>query len=168
MTAILPGSFDPVTLGHIDLIRRGALLFDVIIAAVLDNPAKIPLFSVKERVDMLMTETACIPGVEVEAFSGLLAEFAKKRNVRYILRGVRTQMDAAYEIPMAQANSKLLEGLETVFLITDPAYGFMSSSLIREIAAFANNFDDKILNQWISPAVKDALKKKATSLPFIR
>ena len=167
MTAIFPGSFDPVTLGHLDLLKRAALVFDTIIVAILVNPAKKPLFTTKERVHMLQVETKDIPGVQIESFSGLLAEFAKKREVRYILRGIRSTSDATYEIPMAQANGKLLAGLETILFVTDPKFGYMSASLIREIASAAYNedngldtFDDKLLDQWIPPMVKKMLKEK--------
>jgi len=163
VTAVFPGSFDPVTLGHLDLIKRASLLFDVIVA-VLHNPAKKPLFTVEERLALLREETASIASVKVEEYSGLLAKFAKDRKIRYILRGVRTEADCAYEIPMAQANRKLEEELETVILVTDPSYGYMSASLIREIAAagYADGFDDTALNQWVSPNVKEALKKKCS------
>ena len=161
MTAVFPGSFDPFTLGHEDILRRGAKLFDKIIIAVLHNPAKAPLFTVQERLNML--GTIDLPGVSAEEHRGLLADFAKQRGAKYILRGVRTEADCAYEIPMAQANAKLNEGPETVILVSDPAFSYMSASLIREIATAAYSspgFDDRILDQWVSPAVKDMLRAK--------
>ena len=162
MTALFPGSFDPVTLGHEDLIKRGAGLFDKVIVAVLNNPAKTPLFTVQERIDILQEVLKDIKAVQVEAYDGLLAAFAKKRGIRYILRGVRSGNDCAYEIPLAQANRQLGDGLETVMLITDPNYAYMSAGLVREIAAagYASGFDDKVLDQWVSPVVKDMLKSK--------
>lgn len=165
MTAIFPGSFDPVTLGHLDLILRSARMFDTLIVAVLINPAKSPVFSAEERISMLRTELEVnlkIPEVQVETFSGLLAEFAKDREAQYILRGVRSSADATYEIPMAQANMELLDGLETVILVADPVYSYVSASLIREIAGagYKSNFDDSVLNQWVTPDVKEMLKRK--------
>ena len=186
MTAIFPGSFDPVTLGHVDLIMRGTRLFGTVIVAVLHNPAKTPLLTLQERVCLLQKEVRDIPGVQVESYAGLLAEFASAKNAGYILRGVRSEADCAYEIPMAQANRKLSAGteaglkakseakpetgLETILLVADPAYGYISSGMIREIAAAGyqnstkqNGFDDKALDQWVSPAVKEVLKNKYTS-----
>ena len=163
MRAIFPGSFDPVTLGHIDIIKRGARLFDELIIAVLNNPAKQPLFTLEERMHLIKSDTAGLPGVRVECFTGLLAEFAKKREVYCVLRGMRTSADSTYEISMAQANNKLLNGLETVFLASDPIYSYMSSSLVREIASagYADlQFNDTILDQWVSSAVKKMLKNK--------
>ena len=174
MTILFPGSFDPVTLGHLDLIKRGAQLFDNIIAAVLHNPAKQPLFTVQERVQMLQIAVKDIPKVQVESYSGLLAEYAKKKGVSYILRGVRSQADCAYEIPMAIANCQMTAnanapGIETILLITNPAYAHVSAGLVREVAAAgysdtgssnSTNFDDNVLDQWVSPAVKDMLRNK--------
>ena len=161
MTAVFPGSFDPVTLGHLDLIKRASRLFEVTVA-VLFNPTKTPLFTIEERLALLKEETANISNVKVEEYNGLLAKFAKDRKIGYILRGVRTEADCAYEIPMAQANRKLGEGLETVILVTDPSYGYVSASLIREVATigYKNDFDDKALEEWVSPKVKEALKNK--------
>ena len=164
LKAIFPGSFDPPTLGHLELIKRGILLFDSIIVAVLHNPSKTALFTPEERALMLQAEVLNIPGVQVETYSGLLAEFAKKREVGYILRGIRTDADCTYEIAMAQANRKLgADNLETVLLVTNPDYGYVSASLIRQIATAGyadENFDDKILDQWVSPAIKNMLRNK--------
>lgn len=162
MRAIFPGNFDPVTRGHLDLIERGARLFSELTVAVVQNRAKTPLFSAEERAAFLQAETAGIPGVRIELYSGLTAQFAKEREIGYILRGVRSPSDCAYEIPIAQANNKLYEGLETVILLTDLAYAAMSSSLIREIAAsgYPSGFDDRVLDRWVTPAVKDSLRKK--------
>ena len=162
MTAIFPGSFDPPTLGHEDLIKRGVRLFDEVVVAVLYNPVKSPLFTVQERVSLLKEITEDIPGAQVEFYSGLLTEFAKTKSAEYILRGVRNETDCAYEIPMAQANKGMHNRLETVIFATDPVYGYMSSGLIREIAAagYSCGFDDKLLDQWVSPAVKEKLKSK--------
>jgi len=163
--AVFPGSFDPVTLGHLDILKRGSQLFDEIIVAVLNNPNKTPLFTMQERINMLQAVTVNIPNVSIETYSGLLAAFAKKRGAKFILRGVRSEVDFAYEVPMAQANKQLMDELETILLITDPAYAYVSAGLIREIAAAGYvasdiDFDDKVLDQWVSPAVKHMLKNK--------
>jgi len=162
MIALFPGSFDPVTLGHIDILNRATKTFDQIIVAVLCNSSKAPLFTIEERVGMLKETTKDIPGVQVESYVGLHAEFAKKRGARHILRGVRTAADCGYEIPMAQANKQLAEDIETIILVSAPAYGYMSSGLIREIAitGYASGFDDIVLDQWVPPAVKDMLRSK--------
>ena len=175
MTAIFPGSFDPVTLGHLDIIKRGAQLFDQIIVAVLHNPAKSPLFTIQERIDLLQDAVKDISGIRVEAYDGLLAQFAKKQKARYILRGIRSEADCAYEIPMIQANRRLADGPDTVLLVSDPAYAYFSAGLIREIASAGyagtksqdgsgspdkGNFDDRVLDQWVTPAVKNMLKNK--------
>ena len=168
VNAIFPGSFDPLTLGHLDLIKRGARLFEKLAVVILVNPDKKPLLSFDERLCILQYELAEIPGVYLLSYKGLLANLAYELGVKYILRGVRTEADCAYEIPMAQANSKLRDGLETVFLISDPAYAYMSAGLIREIAAAAyksaDGFDDAVLDQWITPAVKEALRNKIGSI----
>ena len=179
MKAIFPGSFDPVTLGHLNLIKRGTQLFDQIIVAVLNNPAKSPLFTIQERIDLLLEATKDISGIQIESYNGLLAEFAKKHKARYILRGIRTEADCAYEIPMIQANRKLADGPETVLLVAEPTYAYISAKLIREIAAAGyacggsgvgssdgtetsvdSGFDDGVLDQWVTPAVKNMLKRK--------
>ena len=174
--AVFPGSFDPPTLGHLDLIKRGAQLFDKLIVAVLHNPDKSPMFTVHERVELLQQEVGDIRGVQVQEYSGLLADFAREQGLRYILRGVRTETDCAYEIPMAQANRKLAlpDELETVMLVSDPANTYMSSGLIRQIVTAAaatqadgfNNkkFNDKVLEQWVTPVVKRALINKVSKL----
>ena len=166
MIALFPGSFDPVTLGHLDILKRGAQLFDQVIVAVLNNPAKSPLFTVQERIDLLRESAADIPGIQFESYSGLLADFARKREIHYILRGVRSEADFAYEMPMAQANKQLTDELETIIMVTNHAYAYMSAGLIREIAAagyasiFESGFDDKVLDQWVTPTVKNMLKNK--------
>ena len=167
MTAIFPGSFDPVTLGHIDLIKRGIHLFDRVIVAVLHNAVKSPMFTAEERVDLLREATAEFPGVDIVAYSGLLANLAGDISVKFILRGVRSEADCAYELPMAQANRRIGHDLETVMLTADPAHSYVSSGMIREIATagYGNPlFDDKVLDQWVPPAVKNALRSKLTEI----
>jgi pantetheine-phosphate adenylyltransferase len=132
-TALCPGTFDPVTNGHLDIIERAAARFDALVVAVLDNPAKQPLFGVEERVGMLKEVTAHLPNVEVEAFSGLLVEYATRKGVRLVVKGLRAVSDYEYEIQMAQMNHRLA-GVETLFLTTSPQWSFLSSSLIKEVA----------------------------------
>lgn len=138
-TAIFPGSFDPITIGHVDLIRRGAALCDRLIVAVLVNPDKRACFSREERVRMIGRAVTGIPGVEVEAFSGLLADLARLRGAGCILRGIRGQADLSYETDMAWANAQLYQGLETVFLPARPELAAISSSLVRQIAGFGGD-----------------------------
>jgi pantetheine-phosphate adenylyltransferase len=132
--AIYPGSFDPVTNGHLDLIERGAKLFGRLIVSILRNLDKEPLFTIDERVEMLREVTQPWPNVEVEVFSGLLVEYAQVRGANVILRGIRAVSDYEYELQMAMMNRKLKPDLETVFMLPAVAYSFLSSRLVREIA----------------------------------
>jgi pantetheine-phosphate adenylyltransferase len=134
--AIYPGSFDPVTNGHLDLIERGEKMFDLVIVAVLKNAEKQPLFTVPERVEMLRECTNRWSGVEVEVdvFDGLLVDYARKRGAGVILRGIRAVSDYEYELQMALMNRKLEPRLETVFMLPGQPYSFLSSKLVREIA----------------------------------
>ena len=134
--AIYPGSFDPVTNGHLDLIERGEKMFDVLIVAVLRNADKSPLFAVSERVEMLREVTKQWPSVEIDVFEGLLADYARKRGAGVILRGIRAVSDYEYELQMALMNRKLEPRLETVFMLPGEPYSFLSSKLVREIAHF--------------------------------
>jgi pantetheine-phosphate adenylyltransferase len=134
MTAVYPGSFDPVTYGHLDIIRRAAKITDRLIVAVASNSAKKPMFSVDERLEMMRAVCAGIPGVEVASFSGLLVEFAKKSGAVAIIRGLRALTDFEYEFQMALANRMLDENIETLFISTNVQYSFISSSLVKEIA----------------------------------
>jgi pantetheine-phosphate adenylyltransferase len=132
--AIYPGSFDPVTNGHLDLIERGEKMFDLLIVAVLRNAEKQPLFSVAERVEMLREVTKQWSCVEVDVFDGLLVEYARKRGAAVILRGIRAVSDYEYELQMALMNRKLEPRLETVFMLPGLSYSYLSSKLVREIA----------------------------------
>lgn len=133
LTALCPGTFDPATNGHLDIIERAAKRFDALIVGVLDNPSKRPLFTAEERVEMLKELTAHLPGVEVEGFSGLLVEYALDRKVDLVVKGLRAVSDFEYEIQMAQMNDRL-GGVETVFIATSPTWSFLSSSLVKEAA----------------------------------
>jgi len=132
--AIYPGSFDPVTNGHLDLIERGEKMFDLLIVAVLQNAGKQPLFSVSERVEMLREVTKQWSDVEVDVFDGLLVDYARKKGAGVILRGIRAVSDYEYELQMALMNRKLEPRLETVFMLPGLSYSYLSSKLVREIA----------------------------------
>ena len=136
-TAIYPGSFDPVTYGHLDIIKRAAEIFDELTVSVLNNKQKTPLFSVEERVNILKEATKDIPNIKVESFSGLLVDYAKSRNVHVVIRGLRAITDFEYELQNAQTNALLSKGaLDTVFLTTKLEYAYLSSSSVKEIASF--------------------------------
>ncbi|MBR6770747.1 MAG: pantetheine-phosphate adenylyltransferase [Lachnospiraceae bacterium] len=136
-SAIYPGSFDPVTFGHLDIIRRASAIFDELIVSVLDNHLKSPLFSVEERVKILEKATKDLPNVKVDSFSGLLIDYAKKKDVHVAIRGLRAITDFEYELQLAQTNSKLSKGeLDTMFLTTSLEYAYLSSSGVKEIARF--------------------------------
>jgi len=136
MIAIYPGSFDPITLGHIDIIERGAKLFDRVIVAVLSNPSKSPLFTVEKRIDQIAKCTEHIKNVEVDSFAGLTVEYAKLHNAGVLLRGLRVLSDFEKELQMAHTNKTLNQEIETVFLATTKEYSFLSSSIVKEIAQF--------------------------------
>ena len=131
--AIYPGSFDPITNGHLDILKSGAEIFDKVIIAVSYNINKKGFLSVEERVDLIKKSVAQFENVEVDAFEGLTVEYAKKRGVDVLLRGLRTSFDFEYELQLSQTNNALYENLKTVFLITKPEYNFISSSMVREI-----------------------------------
>ena len=137
-TAVCPGSFDPVTHGHLDILGRAARLFDEVTVAVLVNPAKQGLFSVDERVSMLNDVTADLPGVRVEAFEGLLVDFCRERGIAAIVKGLRAVTDFDYELQMAQMNRRL-SGVDTLFMSTNPEYSFLSSSLVKEVATYGGD-----------------------------
>jgi pantetheine-phosphate adenylyltransferase len=153
--AIYPGSFDPVTNGHLDLIERGEKMFDLVIVAVLRNVEKQPLFTVPERVEMLREVTRRWPGVEVDVFDGLLVEYARKRGAGVILRGVRAVSDYEYELQMALMNRKLEPRLETVFMLPGESYSYLSSKLVREIARLGASLDG-----LVPPVVEERLRAK--------
>ncbi len=136
-SAIYPGSFDPVTYGHLDVIRRAAQIFDELTVSILNNKLKTPLFSVEERVKILQEAVRDIPNVKVESFSGLLVDYARSRDIHVVIRGLRAITDFEYELQNAQTNAKLSNGeLDTVFLTTSLEYAYLSSSSVKEIASF--------------------------------
>jgi len=153
--AVCPGSFDPVTLGHLDIIRRGANVFDEVIVGVLNNQNKKPLFSVEERVELLKESTQDIPNVTVDSFNGLLVDYAKKVGARAVIRGLRAVSDFEYEMQSASINRKLAEEVETFFIMTNNQYSFLSSSIVKEVAKYNANVSD-----LVPPPVEKALRKK--------
>lgn len=155
LTAIYPGSFDPITSGHLDLIARGARLADRLIVAILRNENKQPLFSIEERADMLREVLSGYPNVEVDSFDGLLVDYAAKRNAGLILRGIRAISDYEYELQMALMNRRLRPEIETVFLMSGEAYSFISSRLVKEIIRFGGN-----ISGLVPPAVEARLKNR--------
>ena len=155
LRAIYPGSFDPVTYGHLDIIQRSSKLVDELIVGVLNNNAKSPLFSVEERVKMLNEVTKDIPKVKILPFEGLLVDFARKTDARMIVRGLRAITDFEYELQMAQTNHKLEEELETVFLTTSLEYSYLSSTTVKEVAAFGGD-----ISQFVPDMVIDRIHEK--------
>lgn len=155
---IYPGSFDPVTYGHLDIIKRAAKLVDTLIVGVLNNNAKMPLFSVKERVKMLKDVTKDIPNVEIVPFNGLLIDFAKEMEADVVIRGLRAITDFEYELQMAQTNQKLGPDVETVFFTTNIEYSYLSSTTVKEIAAFGGD-----ITQFVPEAVRVELEQKMSA-----
>jgi pantetheine-phosphate adenylyltransferase len=144
--AVCPGSFDPVTNGHLDIVARASKLFDEVVVAVLINKSKKSLFSVEERMDMLREVCAQFPNVKVDAFHGLLVNFCRDRDIVAIVKGLRAVSDFDYELQMAQMNSSLAP-VETVFVPTSPTYSFLASSLVKEVAAYGGDVSGLVPDQ---------------------
>lgn len=155
MRAVYPGSFDPVTYGHLDIIGRAACLADELIIGVLKNNAKSPLFSLEERVRMLKEVTKNYHNVKVEAFEGLLVNFAERRKADVIVRGLRAVTDFESELQMAQTNHKLKGSVETIFLTTRLEYSYLSSTIVREVAAFGGD-----ISQFVPKMVEQNIQAK--------
>ena len=156
--AIFPGSFDPITNGHLDVINRGVKLFDELVVAVGRSPIKNPLFTPQERVEMIKELLADIPNVSVESFDGLMVKYAKRREVDVILRGLRSLTDVQYEFTLAMTN-RAVAGLETIFVMTSAEYGFTSSTLIREAASLGGDVSNMI-PKTVYDRLQQRLKKK--------
>ena len=152
--AIYPGSFDPNTLGHLDVLRDGAKMFDKVIIAVAENSAKSGMYSVEKRKELIKESVKDIPNVEVDSFEGLTIEYAKKKGATILLRGLRAVSDFEYEMQLSQNNRALCEDIKTVFLITRPEYNFISSSAVKEIL---NNGGD--VSKFVPSEVVGMLKK---------
>lgn len=157
-TAIYPGTFDPITFGHLDLIERSGKIFGKIIVAVTDNPSKKPLFSKKERIELLKQTTKQFDFVEIDSFDGLLVDYARKKNVKIILRGLRELSDFAFEFQSAVINRKLDSGIETVFIMTNAKYFYLSSSIVKELAEFGGNISEFVPTNVVT-ALSQKLKK---------
>ncbi len=153
-TALYPGTFDPVTNGHLDIIERASRHFDGLVVAVLENPAKEPLFSVEERLAMLKATTSASPDVELDTFNGLLVDFARRRSIATIVKGLRAVSDFDYELQMAQMNHRLA-GVETFFMATNPTWSYLSSSLVKEVAGFGGDVEG-----LVPGVVRDRLAEK--------
>ncbi len=153
--AIYPGSFDPVTLGHLDVIKRAASLFDRLIVVVMHNQTKTPMFTLEERQDFLRRITHHLDNVEIDAFSGLLADYADKRGACTIVKGLRAVSDFEYEFQMALANRKLNPDLDTAFLMTSAKYMYLSSSIVKDIAAHGG-----AISGFVSPQIEDEVLKR--------
>lgn len=134
-----PGSFDPITNGHLDLIERGCRVFDRLIVSILRNETKLPLFTVEERMEMLREVVGCYPNVEVDSFGGLLVDYAARKNATVLLRGIRAISDYEYELQMALMNRRLRPDIETVFMMSSEAYSFISSRLVKEVFGLGGN-----------------------------
>lgn len=157
MKVIYPGSFDPLTNGHVDIIRRLSSMFDEVIVAILINENKKSLFTVGEREDIIREaiEEEGLNNIRIDSFNGLLVNFAKEHDIKIIARGLRAVTDYEYEKNIARVNSTLYQGLETIFLLSNPTYSFVSSSGVREIAAFKGD-----VSAFVSPNVEKKIKEK--------
>lgn len=159
-TAIYPGSFDPITNGHLDIIKRGAEIFDKIIVAVLINVDKKGLFNIEERVELIKKATYDIKNIEIISFQGLLIDLLKEKNSNVILRGLRAVSDFEYEMQMALMNNKLNSDVETVFMMTSAENSFLSSSAIKQVAKFGGNINGLVPNNIIKDIEKKINREK--------
>ena len=154
LIALCPGTFDPVTNGHVDIIQRASRCFERVVVAVLQNPVKTPLFSADERVAMLKEAVSEVENVEVDSFAGLLVDYAKARDTRIIVKGLRAVTDFDFELQMAQMNHRMT-GVETFFVPTSPQWSYLSSSLIKEVVRFGGD-----ISGLVPPFVRDRLEEK--------
>ncbi|HEX6260061.1 MAG TPA: pantetheine-phosphate adenylyltransferase [Woeseiaceae bacterium] len=152
VSAMYPGTFDPITLGHEDLVRRASRLFDKVVVAIAANPGKEPMFSLEERVALARSVLKDFDGVEVTGYDGLTVNFAKEHGLRVIVRGLRAISDFEYEFQLANMNRHLTDEVETAFLTPTETYTYISSSLVREIAALGGD-----ISEFVSPAIREAL-----------
>ena len=159
LRAIYPGSFDPVTNGHIDIIRRAAAISDELIVGVLQNKAKSPLFSVEERVIILREVTKNLKNVKIIPFEGLLIDFAAQMDAKVIIRGLRAITDFEYELQMSQTNRKLNADIETLFLTTSLEYSFLSSTTVKEVASFGGDIS-QFVPEFVAEKVTEKIKEK--------
>lgn len=153
-TVVCPGSFDPLTYGHVDIVRRAARLFDTVIVCVAHNPRKQGLFTVEERLDILQREFADVNNVEIDSFSGLLVDYCTRVHAKAVVKGIRSNQDYEYELPMSHVN-KRLSGIDTIFLPTSPELNFISSSLVKEVVRFGGDVTD-----FVPPSVLEKLLER--------
>ncbi|KKI93957.1 phosphopantetheine adenylyltransferase [Bacillus sp. SA1-12] len=153
--AVCPGSFDPITYGHLDIIKRGAKVFDQVYVCVLNNSSKQPLFSVEERCELIREVTKDLPNVFVESYKGLLIDYAREKQAKSILRGLRAVSDFEYEMQITSMNRVLDDQIETFFMMTNNQYSFLSSSIVKEVAKYKGN-----IAELVPEAVEKALKSK--------
>ena len=161
--AVYPGSFDPITMGHVDIIRRGLKIFDKMIVAVLENPEKSPLFTTKERIDMIHKVFEEEENIQIKAFHGLLVDFAKKNRAQIVIRGLRAISDFEYEFQMALMNRKLNPDIETFFMMPNVSYTYLSSKLVKEIFMLGGCLKD-LVPRYVEKKVKEKFKKEKLSL----
>jgi len=157
--AIYPGSFDPITNGHLDIIQRGLTLFDKVIVTIAVNPSKNALFTIEERLEMIHESVKGIPNVEIDTFEGLLIDYAAKRNACAILRGLRAMSDFEFEFQMAMMNRRLNRDIQTVFLMTGFRWFFISSSAVKEVANFGGNIEG-LVPEIVNKKLKEKFKKR--------
>lgn len=157
--AVVPGTFDPITFGHLDIIKRGAKVFEEIYVTVLNNSSKHPLFTVNERMDLIREVTKEIPNVKVDQFSGLLVDYVKSVNAHAIIRGLRAVSDFEYEMQITSMNRLLDNDIETFFIMTNTKYSFLSSSIVKEIAKYQAE-----ISQLVPPVVENALRQKFSKI----
>ncbi|MDF2856506.1 MAG: coaD [Neobacillus sp.] len=153
--AVCPGSFDPITYGHLDIIRRAAKVFEVVYVSVMNNSSKNPLFNVEERIELIREVTKDLPNVKVDEHSGLLVEYAKAVKANAIIRGLRAVSDFEYEMQITSMNRVLSDEIETFFIMTNNQYSFLSSSIVKEVAKYNGN-----ISELVPPIVEKALHKK--------
>jgi pantetheine-phosphate adenylyltransferase len=158
LSALCPGTFDPVTNGHLDIVGRAALLFETVVVGVLENPSKRPMFALEERVALLEESFAGLPNVRVGSFRGLLVDFAREQGATAIVKGLRAVSDYEYEIQMAQMNQRI-GGVETLFLSTSPKWSFLSSSLVKEVARFGGDVEG-LVPDHVRKALIDRLQRE--------
>ena len=161
--AVYPGSFDPLTNGHLDLIERGSKLFDVLVVAILKNAEKDPLFSERERTEMLKAETKRLKNVEIATFDGLLIDFVRKQEAQAVVRGIRAISDYEYELQMALMNRKLAPGVETVFMMPAVSYSYLSSRLVKEVVRLGGSVKGlvpELVERELQKKVNGAAKKR--------
>ncbi len=153
--AIYPGSFDPITNGHLDIIERGSRIFDKVVVTVLENPRKTPLFTIEERLELLRATTISIKNVEVDCYKGLLINYVKEKKSSIIIKGLRAISDFEFEFQMALINRKLDCEVETMFMMTNSKYSYLSSSIVKEVASFGGSVEE-----LVPPAVYNSILEK--------